>query len=341
MMSASPISQSARSAASRTMTAVVQDRYGDTEDVLRVDRVPVPVPGAGEVLVRVSAAGVDRGTWHLMAGKPYAARLVFGLRRPRNPVRGREFSGVVAEVGPDVATLSPGDEVFGVGEGSFAEYVVARARKVAAKPHALTFEQAAAAPVSASTALQAVRDRARVQPGQRVLVVGASGGVGTYAVQIAKAFGAEVTGVSSRGKLDLVRALGADHVLDYTSDELPDDGRYDVILFIGGTSTLATLRRALAPRGTLVVVGGEDGGRWLGMGRQLRAVARAPFVRQRLVTFVQSENAADLVALGALFDAGTVTSAVDRTFPLAEAPAAVGHLRQGSVRGKVVVTVDR
>src|SRR3954468_8877329 len=254
MMSASPISRSTQSAGSRTMTAVVQDVYGDTEEVLRVDRVPVPVPGADEVLVRVSAAGVDRGTWHLMAGKPYAARLAFGLRRPRNPVRGREFSGVVVEVGPGVGTLRPGDEVFGVGEGSFAEYVVARARKVARKPAVLTFEQAAAAPVSASTALQAVRDRARVQPGQRVLVLGASGGVGTFAVQIAKAFGAEVTGVSSPGKLDDVRALGADHVIDYTGEDFADgQHRYDVILDIAGNRRISELRRALAPRGRLII----------------------------------------------------------------------------------------
>jgi NADPH:quinone reductase-like Zn-dependent oxidoreductase len=324
---------------SRTMTAVVQDVYGDTEDVLRVDRVPVPDVGDDEVLVRVHAAGIDRGTWHLMAGKPYAARLVFGLRRPRNPVRGREFAGVVAQVGGNVSALRAGDEVFGIGEGSLAELVVARARKVAPKPAAVSFEQAAAAPVSASTALQAVRDRAHVRPGQKVLVIGASGGVGTFAVQIAKAFGAEVTGVSSTAKIDLVRSLGADHVLDYTAEDIPVDGRYDVILFIGGEARLRTLRRALAPAGTLVVVGGEDGGRWLGMGRQLRAMALSPFVGQRLVTFVNSENAADLVVLTELFQSGAVTPAVDRTFPLAEAPAALRHLREGRARGKVVVTV--
>lgn len=322
-----------------TMRAVVQDAYGDTEVVLRVDRVPVPRVRDDEVLVRVHAAGIDRGTWHLMAGKPYAARLVFGLRRPKNPVRGREFAGVVAQVGAKVSTLASGDEVFGVGEGSFAEYVVARASKVAPKPAAVTFAQAATAPVSASTALQAVRDRAQVRPGQKVLVIGASGGVGTFAVQIAKAFGAEVTGVSSAGKADLVRSLGADRVLDYTTEEIPVDGRYDVILFIGGNSPLQTLRRALAPAGTLVVVGGEDGGRWLGMGRQLRAMALSPFVRQRLVTFVQSENATDLVVLADLFDAGTVTAAVDRSFPLDEAPAAVRWMREGRARGKVVVSV--
>lgn len=323
----------------RTMTAVVQDAYGDTEDVLRVDRVPVPDVGDDEVLVRVHATGIDRGTWHLMAGKPYAARLVFGLRRPRNPVRGREFAGVVAQVGSRVSALRAGDEVFGIGEGSLAELVVARSRKVAPKPTALSFEQAAAAPIPASTALQAVRDRAGVRPGQKVLVIGASGGVGTFAVQIAKAFGAEVTGVSSTAKLDLVRSLGADHVLDYTAEDIPGDGRYDVILFIGGDARLRTLRRALAPAGTLVIVGGEDGGRWLGMGRQLRAMALSPFVRQRLVTFVNSENAADLVVLTALIEAGAVTPAVDRTFPLAEAPAAVRYMREGRARGTIVVTM--
>jgi NADPH:quinone reductase-like Zn-dependent oxidoreductase len=339
-MSTSQASPSAPATGTRTMTAVVQDVYGDTEDVLRVDRVLVPDIGDDEVLVRVHAAGLDRGTWHLMAGKPYAARLVFGLRRPKNPVRGREFAGVVVQIGDEVSTVRPGDAVFGVGEGSFAEYVVARARKIAPKPATLTFEQAAAAAVSASTALQAVRARAKVRPGQKVLVIGASGGVGTFAVQIAKAYGAEVTGVSSTAKVDLVRSLGADHVLDYTTDDLPVDGRYDVVLFIGGNSGLRTLRRALAPAGTLVVVGGEDGGKWLGMGRQLRAMAVSPFVRQRLVTFVQSENAADLVVLAGLFEAGSVTSAVDRLFPLAETPAAVRYMREGRARGKVVVTVD-
>ena len=325
--------------ASRTMTAVLQDAYGDTERVLRIGRTGVPAAGEGEVLVRVRAAGIDRGLWHLMAGKPYAARLVFGLRRPGNPVRGREFAGVVAEVGAGVSTLRAGDEVFGIGEGALAEYVVARAGKVVPKPAASSMEQAAAIPISGTTALQAVRDHGRVAPGQRVLVIGASGGVGSFAVQIARAAGAEVTGVSSAGKVDLVRSLGADHVVDYTSEEIPEDGRFDVVLDTGGDRPLRRLRRMLTPTGTLVIVGGEGGGRWLGMGRQLRAVALSPFVGQRLVMFVASENADDLAALAGLVESGAVTPAVDRTFPLADAPAAVGHLLSGRARGKVVVTV--
>jgi NADPH:quinone reductase-like Zn-dependent oxidoreductase len=327
-------------ASATTMTAVVQEVYGATEEVLRVGRVPVPQPGTGEVLVRVRAAGVDRGVWHLMAGQPYAVRLAgFGVRRPKYPVRGSEFAGVVEAVGSGVTTVRPGDEVFGIGTGSFAEYVVAPERKVAPKPVGLTFVEAAAVPVSASTALQAVRDHGRVQAGQKVLVIGASGGVGTFAVQIAKAYGAEVTGVSSTGKVELVRSLGADAVIDYTAEEIPEDGRYDVVLDIGGNRPLRRLRRMLSPTGRLVIVGGEDGGRWLGVGRQLRAMALSPFVRQKMGTFINSENAADLVVLTGLLDSGAVRPVVDRTFPLADAPEAVGYMRRGLAKGKVVVTL--
>jgi NADPH:quinone reductase-like Zn-dependent oxidoreductase len=324
-----------------TMRAVVQDVYGPTEDVLRVEEIGRPVVGDGEVLVKVAAAGVDRGVWHLMAGEPYAIRLAgFGVRVPKNRVRGSEFAGRVEAVGRGETTLRPGDEVYGIGAGSFAEYVVAPLGKVAPKPPGLTFEQAAAMPVSASTALQAVRDRGRVQAGQRVLVIGASGGVGTFAVQIAKAFGADVTGVGSSAKLDLIRSLGADRVLDYAAGDVTDGGqRYDVVLDIGGNTPLRKLRRALTPKGTLVIVGGETGGRWLGVRRQLLAMALSPFVGQRLGTFVTSENAADLVVLTELAEAGAVTPAVDRTFPLDEAPAAVRYMREGRARGKVVVTV--
>jgi NADPH:quinone reductase-like Zn-dependent oxidoreductase len=324
-----------------TMRAVVQTEYGPTEDVLHLGQAPRPEIGDGEVLVRVRAAGVDRGVWHLMAGEPYAIRLAgFGVRAPKNAVRGSEFAGVVEAVAPDVTTLRPGDEVYGIGRGSFAEYVVAPAGKVAPKPAGLTFEQAAAAPVSASTALQAVRDHGRVRPGQSVLVIGASGGVGSFAVQIAKAFGAEVTGVSSTSKLDLVRSLGADRVLDYSAgDFLAGAERYDVVLDTGGNTPLRRLRRALTATGTLVIVGGETGGRWLGVRRQLLAMALSPFVGQKLGTFINSENAADLVVLTGLFEAGSVVPAVDRVFPLAEAPAAVRWMREGRARGKVVVAV--
>jgi NADPH:quinone reductase-like Zn-dependent oxidoreductase len=325
-----------------TMRAVVQDRYGDTPDVLRPAEVARPEPGAGKVLVRVAAAGVDRGVWHLMAGKPYAARLAFGLRAPRNPVRGREFAGRVESVGAGVTAVRPGDEVFGVGEGSFAEYVVASEKKVAPAPAGLTPVEAAAMPVSASTALQAVRNHGHVSTGQRVLVIGASGGVGTFAVQIAKASGAEVTGVCSTAKVDLVRSLGADVVIDYTQTDLAASGvRYDVVLDIGGDRPVRTLRRVLTPDGTLVIVGGEGGGRWLGMGRQLRAALLSPFVGQTLGFFVNRENAADLVALTGLVEDGRLRPVVDRVFPLEEAPAAVAYLTDGHARGKTVVEVSR
>jgi NADPH:quinone reductase-like Zn-dependent oxidoreductase len=325
-----------------TMRAVVQDVYGDTAEVLRLDRIARPEPGPGKVLVRVTAAGVDRGVWHLMAGRPLAVRLALGARRPRSRVRGAEFAGTVEAVGAGVSTVAPGNEVFGIGSGSFAEYVVAPEGKVTRRPAALTPVQAAAVPVSGSTALQAVRDHAHVQPGQRVLVVGASGGVGTFAVQIAKAFGAEVTGVCSTGKVDLVRSIGADHVVDYQQADITDlAGRYDVVLDIGGDRPLRQLRRVLTPHGTLVIVGGEGGGRWLGIGRQLRAALLSPFVGQKLGFFINRENAADLVVLAGLIESGGVTPAVDRTFPLAEAAAAVNHMAEGHARGKVVVEVSR
>jgi NADPH:quinone reductase-like Zn-dependent oxidoreductase len=277
-----------------------------------------------------------------MAGLPYLIRAVgFGLRRPKAPNPGRSFAGTVESVGKDVTGFAPGDEVYGICDGSFAEYARARAGKLAAKPANLSFEQAAAVPVSALTALQAVRDRAQVQPGQKVLVIGASGGVGSFAVQIAKAFGAEVTGVSSTAKTDMVRSIGADHVIDYTHEDLADgEHRYDVILDIGGNSRLSRLRRALTPRGRLVIVGGETDGRWLGgFDRQIRALLLSLLVRQKLGTFAASENAKDLMALRELIESGKVAPAIDRTYPLNEAPAAIRYVIDGHARGKVVVTV--
>ena len=326
-----------------TMRAIVQDVYGDTAAVLRPAEIARPVPRAGEVLVRVAAAGIDRGVWHLMAGKPYAARLAFGLRTPGNPVRGREFAGRVESVGEGVTTVRPGDEVFGMGEGTFAEYAVAKARKVAPRPAGLTPVQAAALSISATTALQAVRDHGRVTAGQTVLVIGASGGVGSFAVQSAKAYGAEVTGVSSAAKADLVRGLGADAVVDHAVGNGLEVGGavFDVVLDIGGDRPVRRLRKVLAPHGRLVIVGGEGGGRWLGIGRQLRAAALSPFVGQTLGFFVARENAADLGALTELVESGQLTPAIDRTFPLDEAPAAVDHLTSGRARGKVVVEVSR
>ncbi|MGQ0838470.1 NAD(P)-dependent alcohol dehydrogenase [Actinokineospora sp.] len=323
------------------MKAIVQDVYGEA-DVLRLAEIDRPEIGDGEVLLRVHAAGVDRGVWHLMAGLPYPVRLAgYGVCAPKDRVRGREVAGRVEAVGKDVTTLRPGDEVYGIGEGTFAEYARADQGKLAPKPKNLTFGQAAAAGVSGLTALQAVRDRGQVRPGQRVLVIGASGGVGTFAVQIAKAFGAEVTGVCGPTKVDLVRSIGADHVLDYTRDDIAAGGqRYDVVLDCGGNRSLTQLRRALTPRGTLVIVGGETGGRWLGgFDRSLRAPVMSLFVGQTLGAVINSENARDLAVLTELIESGAVTPAIDKTYPLGEAPAAIQYMVDGHARGKVVVTI--
>ncbi|HEX6596099.1 MAG TPA: NAD(P)-dependent alcohol dehydrogenase [Acidimicrobiales bacterium] len=325
-----------------TMRAVVQDSYGEApEEVLRVDEVKRPRIGADEVLLRVRAAGVDRGTWHLMAGRPYLMRaLGFGVRGPRAKIPGLDVAGIVDAVGTGVTEFAVGDEVFGTGKGTFAEYAVAKADRLATKPPNLSFEQAAAVPVSATTALQALR-KGKVRSGERVLVVGASGGVGTYAVQIAKALGAEVTGVASTSKLDVVRSLGADHVLDYTVEDFTDGRRrYDVIIDIGGNRRLSDLRRALTPRGRLVLTGGENGGKVLGgIERNLRAVLVSLFVSQKLGAFVARQRRADLIELRELIESGAVVPAVERTYPLNEAAAAVRQLADGLVRGKVVVTV--
>ena len=322
-----------------TMRAVVQDRYGSSE-VLRPARVARPVLADDEVLLHVHAAGLDRGTEHLMTGKPYVARLFVGLRKPKNPIPGRDAAGTVAAVGSSVTRFAIGDEVYGVAPGSFAEYAVAPEHKLARKPENLSFAQAAAIPVSAGTALQALVDAGRVQAGQSVLVVGASGGVGTYAVQLAKAFGAEVTGVSSAAKVDLVKSLGADHVIDYTREDFADGTRrYDLILDIGGSTPVRRLRRALRPRGTLVFVGGENSGNLTGLGRQLRGVLISPFLRQRLVLLMAKERAADLERLSGLIEDGKVVPSVDRSYPLEESPDAMRLLEKGRVRGKVVITV--
>jgi NADPH:quinone reductase-like Zn-dependent oxidoreductase len=330
--------------AAATMTAIVQTGYGAApEDVLAVQAVTRPMPADGEVLVRVQAASVDRGTWHLMAGLAYPIRLVFGLRRPRFTNPGRTLAGRVEAIGTGVTGFRAGDEVYGIasGNGTFAEYAVVPATKLAPKPRNLTFEQAATVPVSASTALQAVRDHGKVQPGEKVLVIGASGGVGSFAVQIATALGAEVTGVASTAKLDAVRALGADHVIDYTQGGIESRvERYDVVLDIAGNRPLMQLRRVLTPHGRLVIVGGETGGKWLdGLDRQFRAVLLNPFVGQRLGFFVNKENAADLRALTQLIEAGQVTPLVDRAYPLAETAMAIRHLIDGRATGKVVIAV--
>jgi NADPH:quinone reductase-like Zn-dependent oxidoreductase len=321
------------------MRAIVQDSYGSAE-VLRLAEIERPDIAPNEVMLQVRAAGVDRGTWHLMMGQPYLMRILgFGFRRPKNPVPGRDVAGTVVAVGSAVTRFQPGDEVFGISQGSFAEYAAAREDKLAHKPANLSFEQAAVVPISALTALQGLRDAGRVQAGQKVLIIGASGGVGTYAVQLAKAFGAEVTGVCSTAKLELVRSIGADHVIDYTREDFANGSRrYDLILDIGGNSTLSRLRRALAPKGTVVIVGGE-GGKWTGMSRQIRALALSPFVPQRLTMFVNKEHHRYLEALRPLIDDGHLTPVVDKTYPLAQVPDAVRRLEAGQAQGKVAITV--
>jgi NADPH:quinone reductase-like Zn-dependent oxidoreductase len=323
------------------MQAIVQDSYGTTE-ALRLESIERPAIASHEVLIRVHAAGVDRGTWHLMSGRPYLMRIIgFGFRRPKNRVPGLDVAGTVVAVGSEVTRFVEGDEVFGISRGSFAEYAAAREDKLAAKPAELTFTAAAVTPVSGLTAIQALRDAGRVRAGQHVLVIGASGGVGTFAVQVAKALGAEVTGVSSAQKLDLVRSLGADHVIDYRKQDFADGARrYDLVLDIGGNAKLSRLRRTLADTGTLVIVGGENGGRWTGgFGRQLRAVALSPFLRQRLTMQVPNENYRDLEQLTDLLAAGRVSPSIERTYPLPEVPDAIRHLEAGKVRGKVAITI--
>jgi NADPH:quinone reductase-like Zn-dependent oxidoreductase len=323
------------------MKAIVQDRYG-TADVLELRDIDTPVVGDDNVLVRVLAASAHVGDLHFMTGLPYLFRIAgSGLRAPKTRVRGTDVAGRVEAVGKDVTRFQPGDEVFGICDGSFAEYATAREDKIAPKPANLTFEQAATVPTSGSTALQALRDKGKVQPGQKVLIIGAAGGVGSFAVQIAKAFGAHVTGVCSTAKVDLVRSIGADDVIDYTRDDFAKTGqRYDLILDIAGNRSLSHLRRALAPHGTLVLVGGEGGGRWFGgIDRTLRALMLTPFVSQKLGTFIAKPNGEDLVVLKELIESGKVTPVIDITYPLSEVPEAILHLEEGHAQGKVVITV--
>ena len=325
------------------MKAIVQDIYGST-DVLELRDLDKPAIGDDDVLVRVHAAGVDQGVWHLMTGLPYLVRVMgYGLRAPKTRVRGTEFAGRVEAVGANATRYQPGDEVFGICDGSFAEYARARADKLAPKPANLSFEQAAAVPVSGCTALQGLRDKGNIAAGQRVLVIGAAGGVGTFAVQLAKAFGAEVTGVCSTTKINLVRSIGADRAIDYTREDFADGAqRYDVIIDTAGNRSLSHLRRALAPRGTLVIVGGEGGGRWTGgFERQiLQAPLLSLFVGQKLRPLVSTERSEDLQFLRRLIEAGKVTPVVDRILPLSQAREAIRHMREGRTGGKVVITVD-
>jgi NADPH:quinone reductase-like Zn-dependent oxidoreductase len=325
------------------MKAIVQDMYGSA-DVLELRDIDRPAIGDDEVLVKVRAAGVDPGVWHLMTGEPYLLRIMgFGLSKPKVAVRGRDVAGVVVAVGARVTRFRPGDEVYGTCEtGSFAEYAAAPQGRLAPKPANVSFEQAAAVPISGVTALQGVRDCGRVQAGQRVMVIGAAGGVGSFAVQIAKAFGAHVTGVCSTSKADLVRSLGADDVIDYTCDEIDRDGaRYDVVIDTAGNRPLSLLRRAMTPRGALVLVGGEHGGGPVlgGFDRQLRAPLVSMFTHRRLRALMARERAEDLDAMTRLIESGAVTPVIDRTYALVDAPDAIRYLAEGHAAGKVVVTV--
>ncbi len=323
------------------MKAIVQDMYGSS-DVLKLRDIDKPVVGDDDLLVRVHAAGVDAGVWHLMRGLPYLIRIMgFGLRKPKIRIRGFDVAGRVEAVGEKVSRFQVGDEVFGICDGSFAEYACAPEDNLATKPANLTFEQAAVVPISACTALQGLRDTGKVRPGQKVLVIGAAGGVGTFAVQLAKAFGAEVTGVCSTTKTDLVRSIGADDVIDYTRNDFADRGRhYDLILDTAGLRSLSHLRRALTPQGTLVIIGGEGGGRWLGgVDRVLRALMLSPFVSQKLRGLFSTQRKEDLQFLRELIEAGKITPVIDRTYSLSEVPEAIRYLEENHARGKVVITV--
>ena len=295
----------------------------------------------GQVLVRVHAAAVDPADWHIMRGLPYIARIAWGLLKPKDRVRGQDVAGHVEAVGKGVKQLQPGDEVFGWCKGAFAEYACAGENNLAPKPTNLTFEQAAAVPLAAATALQALRDVGKVQPGQRVLINGAAGGVGTFAVQIAKSFGAEVTGVCSARNVDMVQSIGADHVMDYTREDFTQSGqRYDLILDNVANRSLTECRRALTGEGTLVSNSGTSGGRWIdGAGRVVKVNVLSPLVRQRLRAFVTKWNNEDLVVMKDLIESGKVTPVIDKTFPLSETPQAIGYVEAGHARGKVVISV--
>lgn len=323
------------------MRAIVHDRYGSAE-VLRLETTRRPTIADDEVLIEVHAAGVDRGTEHLLTGRPYLVRLAgYGITKPKNRVPGLDVAGVVVEVGSAVTRFVTGDEVFGAAHGSFAEFARASENSLAVKPSTLSFEQAAVVPVSGVTALKALVDVGGVEAGQRVLLIGASGGVGTYAVQLAKALGADVTGVASTSKLDMVHSLGADRVIDYTTTDFADgDDEYDLVLDIGGRSAIARLRRALTKNGTLVIVGGEDGNRFTGgISRQLRAVALSPFVSQRLAMFIAAVDHTLLERLAEFIDTGEVTPTIGQRFELADVPEAMRQLAAGTASAKTAITV--
>lgn len=320
------------------MQAIVQTEYGAPGDVLHVEEVAMPAAGESEVLVRVCGAPVSGTDWHLIRGLPYLARFVTGMTRPKNRVPGYDFAGTVAEVGPGVTTVAQGDEVFGWCDGSMAQYVVVPETQLTQIPSNLSLEEAALVPIASFTALQGIRDKGRVQPGQKVLITGASGGVGTHAVQIAKHYGAEVTAVASEPKFDLVRSLGADHVIDYRNQSLTATGRrFDVLIDLYGNPSLAEIRRVLKPGGTVVLIGGT-GGRWfMGVDRWLRAMAAAPFLGFRARPLIHRDSHPDLLTIKGLIESGEVRPVLDRTFTLDEVVKAIEYVTDGHARGQVVV----
>jgi len=321
------------------LKAITYHRYG-SPDVLEFQEVDEPVAKDDEVLVRVRAVSVNPRDWHFMRGLPYVVR-PFGLRSPKDGVLGSDVAGQIEAVGRNVTRFRPGDEVFAdVLTGGFAEYTGVSEDFLGLKPANLTFEQAAAVPLAALTALQGLRDHGRIRPGQKVLIIGASGGVGTFAVQIAKSFGADVTGVCSTRNLDMVRSLGADHVIDYTQEDFTQRGqKYDLILQLAGTRSPSDCRRALTPKGTLLLSSGESSGRWIGpIGRIIKALVLSPFVSQRLAPFEAKRSREDLQILKELIEAGKVTPVIDRTYSLSEVPEAIRHLEEGHARGKIVIT---
>jgi len=327
------------------MKAIVYYKYG-SPDVLQCEEIEKPTPGDDEVLIKVRAASANPLDWHPIRGEPYIVRAMTGLRKPKATRPGVDLAGQVEAVGRNVTQFQPGDEVFGASHGTFAEYVCAGENKLVLKPASLTFEQAAAVPVAALTALQGLRDKGRIRPGQKVLINGAAGGVGTFAVQIAKSFGAHVTGVCSTRNVDMVRSIGADHVIDYTRENFTQTGQlYDLILDNVGNRSLSDCRRVLTSKGILVLnsggsLGASDG-RWIGpLARLLKALLLSQFVSQNLVTFLASENKQDLVILKELIEANKLTPVIDRCYTLSEAPEAIRYLEEGHARGKVVITVE-
>ena len=326
--------------AGHRMRSIIYREYG-SPDVLQLERIDKPIVGDDSVLVRIHAAAANPYDWHFMRGEPYFMRLFIGLRAPKEDRLGVDFAGRLEAVGKNVTHLRPGDEVFGLGNGTFAEYVTAPANQVASKPEVLSFEQAAAVPLAALTALQGLRDVARLEPGHRVLIIGASGGVGTFAVQIAKALGAEVAAVCSTRNLELVRSLGADEAIDYTKEDFGDSGRrYDVIFQLAGKRSPSDCLSSLTPRGILINSSGDSKNRWLGpMGRFIRAAALSPFVSQTLGSQTTKRSRGDLEYLTELIEAGKITPVIDRTHPLSEVPEAIGYLERGHARGKVVIRV--